>query len=339
MATKKDAVPMEEEKAIIIKTDAQLGTIDDNFAELKVAVAKKVMKYQGLVFADEDIKEAKSTKAELKKMIDTLEGNRKAIKRKWNDPYLEFEAKVKEIVSIIERPMNDIDVQIRDFEERRKADKEVQVRDAIEYQLAGIVGEKQAFIRQAGIAWDDRWLNATMSMTQVGSDISEQISKMIREINTIQDICEDDDMLSDLLVEYQRTKDLAGTLQKRKAMLAQRETVRQMNEAAAARKKAAEEAEADRQRMLEEQAQLRAELEEKEITINAADTPVIEDLIYSDEGSEPETAPADTYGPAVPSMFSVVFAVEANLTTMGALVSYMNDHKIKFRRISQEKIA
>lgn len=330
---KKDAVPMEEEKAIIIKTDAQLGTIDDNFAELKVAVAKKVMKYHGLVFADEDIKEAKSTKAELKKMIDTLEANRKAIKRKWNDPYIEFETKVKEIVAIIEKPMLDIDVQIRDFEERRKADKEVQVRDAIEYQLAGIVGEKQAFIRQAGIAWDDRWLNATMSMTQVGSDISEQIGKMIREINTIQDICEDDDMLSDLLVEYQRTKDLAGTLQKRKAMLAKRETVRQMNEAAAARKKAAEEAEADRQRMLEEQANLRAELEEKEITVNAADTPVIEDLIYSDEGSEPETASA------VPSMFSVVFAVEANLTTMGALVSYMNDHKIKFRRISQEKIA
>ena len=336
---KKDAVPMEEEKAIIIKTDAQLGTIDNNFAELKVAVAKKVMKYQGLVFADENIKEAKSTKAELKKMIDTLEANRKAIKRKWNDPYIEFETEVKEIVAIIEKPMLDIDVQIRDFEERRKADKEVQVRDAIEYQLAGIVGEKQAFIRQAGIAWDDRWLNATMSMTQVGSDISEQIGKMIREINTIQDICEDDDMLSDLLVEYQRTKDLAGTLQKRKAMLAQRETVRQMNEAAAARKKAAEEAEADRQRMLAEQAQLRAELEEKEITINAADTPVIEDLIYSDEETEPETAQADTFGPAHPSMFSVVFAVEANLTTMGALVSYMNDHKIKFRRISQEKIA
>ena len=33
----KDAVPMEEEKAIIIKTDAQLGDIDDNFEELKVA--------------------------------------------------------------------------------------------------------------------------------------------------------------------------------------------------------------------------------------------------------------------------------------------------------------
>ena len=114
-----------------------LGTIDDNFEELKVAVAKKVMKYQGLVFADEDIKDAKSTKAELKKMIDTIEDNRKAIKRKWNDPYVEFEKKVKEVIALIERPMLDIDVQIRDFEERRKAEKETQVRDAMEYQLSG----------------------------------------------------------------------------------------------------------------------------------------------------------------------------------------------------------
>ena len=125
----------------------------------------------------------------------------------------------------------------------------------------------------AGLSWDDRWLNATMSMTQVGSDISSQISKMLQDINSIQDICENDPMLNELLIEYQNTKNLALTLQKRKAIVAQREAVAKMQEAAAARKKAAEEEEADRQRMLAEQARLRQEEEDRELTINAADTP------------------------------------------------------------------
>lgn len=343
---KKDAVPMEDEKAIIIKTDAQLGTIDDNFEELKVAVAKKVMRYQGLVFADEDIKEAKSTKAELKKMIDTIEDNRKAIKRKWNDPYVEFEKKVKEVIALIERPMLDIDVQIRDFEERRKAEKETQVRDAMEYQLSGIIGDNQEYIRMAGLSWDDRWLNATMSMTQVGSDISSQISKMLQDINSIQDICENDPMLNELLIEYQNTKNLALTLQKRKQIVAQREAVAKMQEAAAARKKAAEEEEADRQRMLAEQARLRQEEEDRELTINAADTPQIEDMVYSDEdGEDDEEAGCVTNSPPYPtrtkhpSLFRVSFYIDANIEEQSLLVKFMNENNIRYKIISQQKLS
>ena len=341
MATRKDAVPMDDEKAIIIKTDAQLGTIDDNFEELKVAVSKKVMKYQGLVFADEDIKEAKTTKAELKKMIDTIEDNRKAIKRKWNDPYVEFEKKVKEVISLIEKPMLDIDVQIRDFEERRKAEKETAVRYAMEYQLSGIIGDNQEFIRGAGISWDDRWLNATMSMTQVGADISAQISRMIQDINSIQDICEGDPMLNELLIEYQNTKNLALTLQKRKAIVAQRETVRKMQEAAELRKKALEEAEADRQRMLAQQAQARREQEEAPLAINVADTPteVGENVGFDNDYEEVEPEIPASPQPARSSLFSVTFSVEAGMEDMGKLIAFMNSLGITYRRLSQEKIA
>lgn len=342
---KKDAVPMDE-RAIIIKTDAQLGTIDDNFEELKVAVAKKVMKYQGLVFADEDIKEAKSTKAELKKMIDTIEDNRKAIKRKWNDPYVEFEKKVKDIIALIEKPMMDIDVQIRDFEQRRIEAKDIEVRAQIEACLAGVDSEVQEFVRGCGIEWDSRWLNATVSMKKVTEDIHSQIQHIIADIESLQDICEDDEMLPEILGAYQDTKDLAGSLQKRKAILAQRETVRKMQEAAEARKKAAAEAEAERQRGIEEQARLRQEEENHELVINAADTPQIEDLVYSDEdGEDDEEAGNVQYGAGTPppvrkpSLFRVSFYIDADIETQGLLVKFMNENNIQFKIISQQKLA
>lgn len=346
MATNRDAIPMEDERAIIIKTDATLGTIDDNFDELKVAVARKVMKYQGLVFSDEEIKDAKSTKAELKKMIDTLEDNRKAIKKKWNDPYFAFEAKVKEVIALIEKPMNDIDAQIQDFEERRKIRKEADVR-ALKDRLLSSVGEEyQEFVRGCGIEWDERWLNATMTMNKITEDIQGQINHIMADVSSIQDICEGDEMLPEILAAYQDTKDLAGSLQKRKSILAQRENIRRMQEAKEARERAAAEAEIDRQRMLAEEARLRKELEEAPLVIDAFQTPVIEDLdtdygVFDDEdpASEEDGNIKDSAQKRHPSLFSVVFSVEADLETMGKLVAFMNNNGISFRRISQEKIA
>jgi len=345
----KDAQPMET--AIIIKTDATLGTIDDNFAELKVAVAKKVMKYQGLIFADEDIKDAKSTKSELSSMINTIETSRKAIKKKWNDPYMDFEKRVKEVVALIEKPMIDIDVQIKDFEERRKIKKEAEVRLQKTKLLSAVSEEHQAFVLGCGIAWDERWLNATMTMNKVTEDIQGQIDHIISEVTSLQDICEGDEMLPDLLGVYMTTKDLASSLQKRKTIMAERETVRKMQEAAAARKQAAIEAEAERQRVLEEEARLRKEEEDRELVIKADDTPVIEDLKYSDDDEWEDEEDDEEAGnvqnvQAAPSsqmkqstLFRVTFAVDGDMDTMQILVDFMNTKNIIFKRVSQQKIS
>ena len=199
-----------------------------------------------------------------------------------------------------------------------------------------------------GIEWDDRWLNATMSMNQVNADIGDQVSKMIGDINSLQDICEGDEMLPDILAVYMDTKNLAGSLQKRKAIMAQRETVRQMQEGGRPCKKAAEEAEADRQRMLAEEARLRKEQEEAPLVIDAFQTPVIEDLdtdygmIEDDEDDEEAGCVTNGQEPPKvqqPSLFRVTFSVDASLDTMTELVNFMNTKSIPFKRVSQQRLS
>ena len=346
MATKKDAIPMQEQEeqvtstALIIKTDAHLGVIDDNFDILKVEIGKQMMKYQGLVFTDENIKEAKSTKAELNKMITTLEENRKAIKRKWNDPYNAFEAKVKEVVALIQGPLAEIDKQIVDFEERRKAEKRRAVEADIERQLLSVIGSNQTFIRQCGIAFDDRWLNAGMSMAQVSMDINNQISQMLRDITTIQSVCEGDEILSDLLIAYQDNKNLNATLQMRKDILAKREAVQRMQAEEEQRKK---EAEARRQ-----------ELEAKKLAINVASIPAQEQehAVDNDE-SESEYEEADSEyeepefdngtsvpvpPPASPTLYKVAFEVTMDVHQMQMLVKFFAEQGIPYKKLSHERI-
>lgn len=341
MATKKkDAVPMPEQEqettALIIKTDAHLGVIDDNFDILKVEIGKQMMKYQGLVFTDETIKEAKATKAELNKMIATLEDNRKAIKRKWNDPYNEFEAKVKEVLALIQGPLAEIDKQIMDFEERRKAEKRKAVEADIERQLSSVLGSNQDYIRQCGIMWDDRWLNAGMSMTQVNMDISNQIGKMLSDISTIQSVCEGDTMVMELLSAYQGNKNLNLTLQMRKDLLAKREAIQRMQEEEEQRKK---EAEARRQ-----------ELEAQKLAVHVAPVPqqvVIEneEQAYGDEEEDSEyEQPAFDNGtsfpvppPASPTLYKVAFEVTMTTDQMKAIVEYFSAHGIPFKKISHSR--
>ena len=327
----------EQTTALIIKTDAHLGVIDDNFDSLKIEIGKQMMKYQGLVFTDENIKEAKTTKAELNKMITTLEENRKAIKRKWNDPYNAFEAKVKEVVALIQGPLAEIDKQIVDFEERRKAEKRKAVEADIERQLLSVIGSNQTFIRQCGIAFDDRWLNAGMSMTQVSMDINNQISQMLRDITTIQSVCEGDEILSDLLIAYQDNKNLNATLQMRKDILAKREAVQRMQEEEEQRKKDAEarRREAEAQRLAAEAAVAQQEPEQVD-----NEEPAYENEETDSEYEEPEfdngtSVPVPP--PESPTLYKVAFEVTMDMHQMKELVEYFSARQIPFKKISHSR--
>ena len=108
---------MATEKSIVISAEVKRGEIINNFAAIKAQVAAKVAPYMGLVFGDEDIRDAKSTVAELRKMRTAIEDKRKAIKKQWNEPYAAFEDEVKQITAIIDEPIEEIDTQIKSFEE------------------------------------------------------------------------------------------------------------------------------------------------------------------------------------------------------------------------------
>lgn len=340
MATKKkDAVAMEidQEEAIIIKADANLGTIEDNFDALEVSIAKQVEPYRGLVFTVDTAKEGKKTSTELNKMINELEEKRKAVKRKWNEPLSRFEARVKKVVSLIQEPKAEIDAQLTAFEEQRKEDKKAGIEKEIERQMQSVLGSNQEYIRQCGISFDPRWLNATMSMNQVNEDINEQISRILRDVSTMQSVCsidEDTTILDDLLIAYQTNRDLSITLRMRTEILAKREAVRKMREEEARRKQELEERQAALSKPIAPEPEPEQEPEYDEDEDEELENENTPDIQGNVETVELETAPA----PSAPCLYKVTFQATMSLSQMSELIKTFNDLNIPFKKISHEKI-
>ena len=100
----------------IVNTDlttALPATIDFNFDAQKAWLEERLSYYNTLVVTEDAIKDAKADRAKLKKLREAMDTRRKEIKKEWMAPYSAFEAKVKELTSLIDQPIGAIDTQLK----------------------------------------------------------------------------------------------------------------------------------------------------------------------------------------------------------------------------------
>lgn len=106
-----------------------IKAIDWNFEDLKAEITVKAQEYKGLVYTDENIKEAKSDRAMLNKFNKALDDKRKEVKKMILEPYTNFECQVKELMSIISDANSSIDTQIKDYEQKKHEEKYEKVKE------------------------------------------------------------------------------------------------------------------------------------------------------------------------------------------------------------------
>lgn len=238
--------------------------IDFNFEELKTELSEQVEKYKNLVYTDDQIKECKADKASLNRLKKALNDERIRRKKEYLKPFEEFEGKVNEIIKIIDEPLQLIDKQVKEFEEKKKADKRIEIGSFWE------TTEHPDWITLARI-FDERWLNATYSMRQIKDDIKGWINRINSEIETLQQL---DSFSFEAIETYKRSLDMnqaiaegkrLSDIQKRKEEEARRKA--ELLEA----QKQAEQAQIQATRALKEEAEeIDAEAEKAEETAQSA---------------------------------------------------------------------
>lgn len=172
--------------------------IDFNFEELKTELSEQVEKYKNLVYTDDQIKECKADKASLNRLKKALNDERIRRKKEYLKPFEEFEGKVNEIIKIIDEPLQLIDKQVKEFEEKKKADKRIEIGAFWE------TTEHPEWMTLARI-FDERWLNATYTMKQIQADINGWINRINAEIETLQQL---EDFSFEAIETYKRSLDL-----------------------------------------------------------------------------------------------------------------------------------
>lgn len=157
-----------------------LQAIDFNYEAIKSDLAQKLEKYQGLVVTEDSIREAKKDRAMLNSLKKALDEKRIATKKQYLAPFEVFETRVKELVSLVDKPVAAIDTQIKAFEQQESEKKEAEIRvfffNSIGY-LNGLVTFAQFF--------NPRWLNASYKMNDIRAEIAIAISQLNDNVQII----------------------------------------------------------------------------------------------------------------------------------------------------------
>ena len=178
--------------------------IEFNFDELKNQIATSLEKYNNLVYTEDSIKEAKEDRAKLNKFKDAIETRRKEIKNLCLKPYNEFEARIKELTALIDKPILAIDTQVKAFETEQKEAKQVDIKNFYD-EVIGNLKELLPFEK----IFNPKWLNATTKFAAIEKEMIEKIGKVKGDLKVISDLRLDPDMELQVKDKYLNTLDFS----------------------------------------------------------------------------------------------------------------------------------
>lgn len=216
-----------------------------NNEELKAEIAAKMTDYNSLVFTEDSISDAKKDRANLNKLKGAFEDERKRVKKLCMEPYNKFEQQIKEVTALIDEPIRLIDSQIKEVEQKKKEQKRKDIAD-----LFGTIGF-QVFVTLDQI-WDDKWLNASVSLTKIEDQMRNLMYKIGTEVKAISELPE---YSFEAMEVYKKTLDLTRAIAKGKELAdiqKRKEEARIAREQAEKEKRAAEEQKAQQEKANED---------------------------------------------------------------------------------------
>ena len=161
--------------------DSTLGTIYEpatlemhKFDEMKELVQGFSDKYTGLAFTRSDKKGAEEVRSKLLEVRDKFEKERKIIKRAYNEPLSAYEAKIKELNSLIDVPLNQIRDGLKEIDEAEREERIDALDKLLEIKLADT---------SVSIERNASWLNKGMSSAKLkpSTKLNEEIDRAIAD--------------------------------------------------------------------------------------------------------------------------------------------------------------
>ena len=195
----------------VMQTDlatALPAVLEFNFEDLKKALAERMELYRGLVVTEDGIKAAKQDRADLNKLREAIEAKRKEVKKACMAPYTEFEGRVKELVQLVDAPIAAIDGQLKEYEEKRRADKRTEIAAIYEEtvdELKGILPFERL--------WRDEWYNTAWSMKKIREAIVSAEGKVAYDLEVLSTV--ESEFAEAVRLKYLEALDLNAALAER----------------------------------------------------------------------------------------------------------------------------
>ena len=217
--------------------DGFLQKIDWNKAELEANVRSIVEAYQGLVYTEDTVSDAKNDRAALRKLLNEIEDRRKLVKKKCMEPYEAFESDLKDVTVLIKEQISIIDGQVKEYENSVKEEKKARLQ-GVNTEAIGELAEVLPFER----VFEAQYLNVSFKESKAATEIQEKIQRVKSDLAAIDAL--DSKYKLNAKDVYVRTLDMSKAMAENARLI-----------------KFEEQMEADRKRKAEEEERRRAEAE------------------------------------------------------------------------------
>lgn len=273
-----------------------------NNEELKKEIAEKMEEYKTLVYTENTIKDAKSDRATLNKLVKAIEDERKRIKKLCMAPVEQFEAQVKEVVALINEPIRLIDSQIKEVEEQKRKQKRKEI-EALFLEIGF-----QDFVTLEKI-WDEKWLNASVSLAKIEEQMKSIMYQVGTEVVTIKNLPE---FSFEALDVYKETLNMNKAIQEGQRL-----------------------AEIQKRKVAYEEQQRQKELEKAKQQEEAAQVTTISEQTVEEPPKEAQTA-AYSIQKSEEKLYTVEFRVETTKEKLALLKNFFQLNHITYGPISKK---
>jgi len=282
-----------------------LQKIEWNYEELKAEISAAAKDYEMAVYTDDTVKAAKADRAKLNKFVDALKGRRTEIRKMLLSPDEQFGQEINEIVGIVQRAIDNIDTQVKDYEFRQREEKKAKIQEFYEENIADLA----AFLPFDRV-FKPQYANASTTMKSIKEEIVTLIQKVAEGLAILNEV--DSPYISDMKAVFLRTYDI-GTAMAERNRLEQEEQRRKEYEAERARQKA------ERDARIKEQAGRVMQAGQKQT---------------ADTTSAPKTkaAPQPTEQPTV-KIYIMDFRVHATQGQLNLLKDFLQTNNIRYEPV------
>ena len=183
----------------------ELPVAISNFEELRQAIMPKISFYKSLVVTEDTVKSAKSDRAEFNRLKKAIDDERKKIKACYLMPYQAIEDECRQLIDLIDEPIQAINGQLKAIDEQALQGK----KQALEEHFRS--ENPPDFIRLEDIL-PVRWKNKSEKTESLKAEISAKISVIKTDFTYLNNMYSDSPHRTAILRKFTETLDKSETL-------------------------------------------------------------------------------------------------------------------------------
>lgn len=157
----------------------------ENFEDLKNQLELNLAKYKAIVYTPESYKEAKKDKNELMRLKRAIDSKRKEIKAVYMAPYLETEAKIKELIALIDEPIRLINAFLAEIDDAEKAERHNQIVSFYRQHSVNL-NDMADRLLESPCFYESKWDNKSTGVKAWQDEVKAKILQSEKDISSIQ---------------------------------------------------------------------------------------------------------------------------------------------------------